>query len=107
MQKLNGNLLFSASDLVNFAECHHLSTLDLINLETPLQRSPDDDQMRLIAEKGNAHEASYRDAVASLHGNMIEIRRNLSLHEAAAATLAAMRSGAPIIYQGTFLHENQ
>lgn len=31
----------SASDLVNFLECGHLTSLDLIDLDTPLPRAQD------------------------------------------------------------------
>ena len=34
MQKVNGKLYFSATDLTNFLDCAHLTTLDLKNLET-------------------------------------------------------------------------
>jgi uncharacterized protein len=41
MQKLSAGTLFSASDLVNFAACSHLTHVDLINLETPLEKAAD------------------------------------------------------------------
>ena len=34
MQKTSGGILYSATDLVNFLECEHLTVLDLQNLET-------------------------------------------------------------------------
>jgi hypothetical protein len=55
MQKRDGKILFSASDLVNYLECEHLTALDLRDLETPLPRAAADDQARLIQEKGYAH----------------------------------------------------
>jgi hypothetical protein len=36
VQKRDEEILYSASDLVNYLECEHLTALDLIDLETPL-----------------------------------------------------------------------
>jgi hypothetical protein len=47
MQKIKGIIHYSASDVVNFLECEHLTSLDLINLETPLPQTEDDDEALL------------------------------------------------------------
>ena len=39
MQRDEGALLYSATDLIRFAECRHHTVLDLMDLETPLERS--------------------------------------------------------------------
>ena len=39
MQKIKDTIYYSASDIVNFLECEHLTALDLINLETPLPQA--------------------------------------------------------------------
>jgi len=33
MQKIKDTIYYAASDIVNFLECEHLTTLDLINLQ--------------------------------------------------------------------------
>jgi hypothetical protein len=43
MQTRNGTTLFSATDLVGFLECEHVTTLGLSDLVTPLQRAEDDE----------------------------------------------------------------
>jgi predicted RecB family nuclease len=107
MQKRDGKLLLSASDLVYFTECAHRTSLDLVNLETKLPRAAEDEQMVLIAEKGNQHEANYLQALKNRHKRVVEIDKGLGPAEAAAATLKAMRDGADIIFQATFAHENR
>lgn len=100
MRKYDGEILFSASDLVNFSECAHLTTLDLIDLVTPLERADDEEETRLIQGKGHAHEAAY---LAHLEqGLSVADMRSESkdIDEAVARTLAAMHEGAAVIYQG-------
>lgn len=102
MQKQNSQLVFSASDLVNFLECEHLTSLDLINLETPLPRAKDDEQAKLIQDKGFAHEAGYLEHLRKAAGRVIDLSGfKGSLDEAAVATLQAMREGADVIFQAT------
>ena len=60
MQIIAGKHLYSASDLVGFLECEHLTTLEIINLETPLPTAVDDAQAKLIQDKGYAHEAALK-----------------------------------------------
>jgi hypothetical protein len=45
MQKKDGLIFYSASDVVNFLDCEHLATLDLINLESPLPQTEDDEEI--------------------------------------------------------------
>ncbi|HPC33897.1 MAG TPA: hypothetical protein PLG94_17530 [Smithellaceae bacterium] len=58
MQDINGIIHYSASDIVNFLDCVHLLTLNLINLETPLPKAEDDAEAMLYERKGLAHEAA-------------------------------------------------
>jgi hypothetical protein len=58
MQTRNGIQLYSASDICNFLECQHLTSLDLQNLVVPIEKAAESDQNRLIQEKGLAHEAA-------------------------------------------------
>ena len=59
MQKTaSGKKLYSATDIVNFLECEHLTALDIKNLEEKLLKAPVDEQAKLIQDKGLAHEAA-------------------------------------------------
>lgn len=99
MHKRNDSITFSASDLVGFLECPHRTTLDLIDLDTPLERAEPDEQVELIQDKGFAHEASYLDSLRSGNGQVIELSSSGSFTENVAATRMAMAEGAGIIFQ--------
>jgi uncharacterized protein len=62
VQRLDRQVLLSATDLVNFHECEHLSALDRAALDDKAlkaQRTKPDDQAQLFFRKGNEFEASY------------------------------------------------
>ena len=71
MQKLNGNLLFSASDLVNFLECTNLTHLDLKNFDEKLTKAEDSAQAKLIQAKGLAHEKSFLAKLKAEHPKLV------------------------------------
>lgn len=101
MQKIHGNTLYSASDLVNFLECEHLTTLDLVNLETPLLKAEDDEQAELIQKKGLEHEARYLQDLRDSGVTVFDAKASgQGIAEAAEATRRAMAEGVPIIFQG-------
>jgi len=102
LQKLDDKILYSASDIVNFLECEHLTTLDIIDLDTPLPKTEDDDQTKLIQAKGFVHEARFVEELKERHGSFIDIAQSGSdLNQKVQATLDAMQSGVEIIYQAT------
>ena len=106
MQKTLSGILYSATDLVNFLECEHLTVLDLQNLETPLPKTEDDEQAKLIQDKGFAHEAAYVNKLREQHASFIDIAAvgndRTARHQ---ATLQAMQDGIEIIFQATFLKD--
>ena len=98
MLKHEGTLLASASDIVNYLGCAHRTTLDLIHLETPLEKASDDEQMELVQEKGRAHEAAFLGGLRAA-GGLVEIADDATLDEKLERTREAMRVGARVIYQ--------
>jgi len=91
MQKRDGGILFSASDIVNYLECEHLTTLDLVDLETPLPRSADSDEAKLIQDKGIAHEAEFLAALKRHHEHVIDISQgHATMAQKVDATRKAM-----------------
>ena len=106
MQKIANEIFHSATDLTHFAECQHLTWLDRLNLDAPMEKTATDDQTKLIQDKGFAHEKKYLDKLRELHQNITEIRQNDSLDERVAATLAAIHGGAAVIYQATLVRGN-
>ncbi|WP_313623835.1 TM0106 family RecB-like putative nuclease [Achromobacter sp.] len=112
MQKSGDRPLFSASDVVGFLECEHLTTLDLLNLETPLGAAPQDEQLELIQQKGLEHERAYLERLRDGSGhpgggpNIIDVSDvGSALAARVARTREAMASGADVIYQAAFTHD--
>lgn len=102
MQKRDGVVLYSASDLVNYLECEHLTSLDLIDLETPLPRTEDSDEAKLIQAKGYSHESAFFEQLKVRHPRVIDIAvTGGSNAQKVAATTQAMRDGYDIIFQAT------
>ena len=103
MQKRDGGMFFSASDLVNYLECEHLTTLDLVDLDTPLPRCADSDEAKLLQAKGFAHEAGFLRALQRQHERVIDIGQGgyATLAQKAKATIHAMKDGYDIIFQAT------
>ena len=107
MQKIGNDILFSASDLVHFLECEHLSALDKIDLVTPLPRTADDDGALVFQARGYEHESLYLSKLSNTGmsiKDLSEVRGSPSTK--ATATLDAMTTGADIIFQATLLSTN-
>jgi uncharacterized protein len=108
MQRVDGQYIYSATDLNNDLECRHLTWLERELAVGARTRPEPDDTVQLIAGKGDAHEARYRELLRTRHGSdMIAFDERpentlAGLTAADAATLDAMASGARIIYQATF-----
>jgi predicted RecB family nuclease len=104
VQKSRHGKLFSASDLVNFAACGHLTHLDLINMETPLEKAADSEEMALIQGKGFEHEGAYLERLKVQHGEVVNLQKNGATDdEAFQDTVASLKSGAKVVFQATFL----
>lgn len=104
MQRFGTAVRYSASDIVNFAACSHLTHLDLANLETPLPKAEDSEEMLLIAGKGLAHEATYWEHVQKTHASSLNLaREGASDEELFSATKAALVSGHEALFQATLL----
>ncbi len=106
MQKIKGNLFYSASDMANFLDCRHLTTLDLNNLETPLPKTEDDALTKLIQEKGFHHEEEYLKLLMHAGAHVVDLKsESLDLNESVRTTVEAMRQGFEVIYQACLLSE--
>ncbi|MGE0446713.1 MAG: TM0106 family RecB-like putative nuclease, partial [Vicinamibacterales bacterium] len=105
MQRLGDRTIFSPSDLNHFLECEHLSALDLIR-DANRPRPERDAQALLLADKGAEHERAWLDRFRSEGRRVVDIPAPAdgarSWEADAAATEAAMRDGADVIYQGVF-----
>ncbi len=101
MHKRDGAISYSASDLVGFLECAHLTAVNLIDLDTPLERAKPDEQVELIQDKGFAHEADYLATLRARPGRLVELSNKGKFADNLAKTQAAMVEGADIIFQAS------
>jgi uncharacterized protein len=94
MRLVHSSLIFSATDLSNFLACPQLSLLNRATaLGGPKPPKFDDPAVEVLRQRGLEHE---RAVLETLDGTVVEIPREDDVE----ATMEAMRSGAPVIYQG-------
>jgi uncharacterized protein len=107
MQTIDGNLVYSATDLVGFLACRHLTNLDRAAVaglvQRPMARDPELDR---IAKRGLQHEARFLEELRNQGFDIIEVQPDATiedprerLQEAAVNTLDAMRRGVDVVYQ--------
>ncbi|GAA2174749.1 TM0106 family RecB-like putative nuclease [Agrococcus versicolor] len=114
----DGLLLHSASDLRAASDCEFamLRALDARLGRLAAVDEPDDPMLQRAGRLGDAHEErilqAYRDRAAREPGyRVVEIARPSpmtldGLRDAREASLAAMRDGADVVFQATFLDES-
>jgi predicted RecB family nuclease len=104
MQKIAEQFRFSASDLVGHLDCHHLTVLDAAVAGGALLKPKNwDPVLETLAERGRAHERQYLEKLKEAGLSVVEIQGGGISEPLAAQTLAAMQSGADVIYQGALL----
>lgn len=106
MQKPAGEIVLSASDLSFFAECAHRTWLDRHHLDHPMEKAEDDDQAKLIQDKGYEHEERFFATLKEGAGTCVEIDTDWPLERKLEATRAAILDGAEVIYQATLKRGN-
>jgi predicted RecB family nuclease len=108
MQRIDGRLIYSASDLNNFLECAHLTELQRMVAFGELVRPQPETAADLLARKGDEHEARHLERLRARHGDRLTAfpasgEASIDAWQAAEiATLQAMERGAEIIYQAAF-----
>ena len=108
VQRVDGRLVFAASDLNDYLECKRLTELELLVALGAAERPEcDDPQADLLRRKGEEHERRHLETLHRLHpGDVAEFGRAGSGVEeyldAQRRTLEAMRAGKHVIYQATF-----
>ena len=111
MQDLDGTTVYSATDLVGFLECEHLTTLDRVALTGAISAEDRvDEELEVLRERGEEHELRYlaylqaqgRAVVEGRHPRADDDRNDRSRLEAdAQLTRDLMQQGADVIYQAT------
>ena len=105
----NNQLIYSASDLVNFLQCPSITRYNIQNLETPLDKAEDDEYSKILQKKGFEHEENYFNHLKKNFDNVIDIASisNNSNQKALENTISAMSDGVEIIFQAFFQVENR
>lgn len=106
MQRLADRFVYSASDLNNHLLCPHLGALERLVAESQLERPDEANAGRdLVQAKGIEHERAYLARLKAEGRQVVELKPDFRDPVATeAATLAAMRSGAEVIFQAGFEH---
>ncbi|MDX6618448.1 MAG: hypothetical protein QOK36_834, partial [Gaiellales bacterium] len=104
MQRRQGTLWLSPTDLSGYLECAHLTTLAL-EVADGVRAAPSsvNAYTKMIFAKGNEHEVDYRRQLEADGRTVVEVEFDGSDWAAAAArTEELMRAGADVIYQAPF-----
>lgn len=106
MQSIDGQIFLSPSDLNDHVECPHLTTLALEVARGERGRPyVADEEADLLRRKGEAHERAYLDQLLAEGRTIVEIKLGepWDFNAAARRTVEAMRAGAEVISQATFV----
>src|SRR4051812_388890 len=107
MQRLDGQLVLSPTDLTHHQECAHLTRLDL-GVATGEWAAPDietPEDVQFVFDRGLEHERKYLQSLKAAGKTVVEIAGGSGTEgrrRAEAETVEAMRRGADVVYQGTF-----
>jgi uncharacterized protein len=104
VHRREGRLIVSATDLVGFLECGHLTTLERAAaaglIDKPIR---DDPEVELLQRRGGEHEQRYITALESRGRTITRLTADWDrpYEERAAETEQQMRRGDDVIYQAT------
>jgi len=97
----------SATDLVGYLNCRHLSGLDLAVAEGDLAKPKvRDSYLEILRERGAVHEENYVEQLTRDGLNAVRIDGVEISDEAVLRTLAAMKEGVEVIVQGALSHDH-
>ncbi|PDT46645.1 nuclease [Sinorhizobium fredii] len=100
MQRIGPELILSAYDLVGHLNCRHLTALDLQVAEGALAKPARwDPLLEILQERGLRHEEDFLQHLKQRGLEATAIAGIEVNKDTVGATLAAMRSGSPIIVQ--------
>ena len=105
MDTIDGQIQFSANDLVNHLACRRLTELNN-EVASGLGSAPGgwDPTLALLRERGLAHERAYIEYLKD-QGQQVTIIEGVSVDDSSVAdTVAAMRAGDQVICQAALRH---
>jgi predicted RecB family nuclease len=96
----------SATDLVGYLNCRHLSELDRAVAEGALLKPKLwDPLLQILWERGAVHERDYIEHLTQAGFEVVRIDGVHVTDEAVSKTLAAMKEGAEVIAQGALAYQ--
>ncbi len=108
MQRRDGQLLVSATDLAAWLACDHLASLELGAVAGLWDRPWDrhDPELEILRQYGDEHERRFLERLRADSRSVVALERPSGssvegLRAAEAATVEAMRAGVGAIYQAT------
>ena len=114
MRRVDGRLVYSATDLVGYLECAHLANLERAAVwghpNRPVRADPVLDR---IAQRGIEHEQRFLESLRGDGATVVEVERHESLAyderhiRGRDETVAAMRDGVDVIYQAVLFDERR
>ena len=106
MKKTGSSFELSATDLVGFLNCRHLSGLDRAVAEGALAK-PEvwDPLLQILWERGSIHEQNYVAHLEKAGLDVVPIHGVDVTGVAVTETLAAMQHGNSVIVQGALSHD--
>lgn len=109
MQLIDDQPVFSATDLVGYLACEHLTQLERAALARLVERpNREDRELDIIRRRGFQHEARYLEDLRAKRRTVVTIKRDDDAEHAerlrlqAEETIEAMASGADVIFQAAF-----
>ncbi len=106
MQQIDGRLVLSPSDLVNFLACRHLTELSLDVLEGTLQRPTErDPELAVMSRHGLEHEYRYLEELKTSGLAVEPIPSDGAPEDRVTLTFEAMMGGVDVIYQAAFFDQ--
>jgi predicted RecB family nuclease len=106
MKKVGDSFELTATDLVGYLYCHHLSSLDRAVAEGALAKPKIwDPLLQILSERGAAHERSYVEHLMKAGLDVVRIDGVEVTNTAITQTLGAMQHGVPVIVQAALSHE--
>jgi uncharacterized protein len=105
MQKTAAHYELSASDLVGFLNCQHLTGLDR-SVADGTRAKPKfwDPLLEILAARGSVHEKKFVEHLEQSGLTTVRIEDAGITDAAVASTIAAMQEGAAVIVQGALKH---
>ena len=107
MKRIEDSLKLSATDLVGYLNCRHLSELDRAAAEGALAKPKiwDHPLLKILWERGSVHEQNYVEHLTKDGLEPVRIEGIEVADEAVSQTLAAMKRGVQVIVQGALSHD--